>query len=124
MPNETMGPSYERICQMTNDWRDNQPFQNRMRDDSWSEFVRWCNNGRSSPEPELWGVREWYEDFYGTIIAQGCTIPQTAPHFINFAETSENYRDVYYPSDGMNEMNVIVRLYNGDSSSPDVEIDN
>ena len=125
MPNEVMGPSYERIRQMTNDWRNTQRFQNRMRNDSWSEFLVWLNNGHTSPAPAiLWGVLEWYQDFYDTISDQGYTIPVTAPHFINFAETSENYTDVYYPSDGMNEMNVIVRFYNDDIFPPDAEIDN
>ena len=120
MPNETMGPSYERIRQMTNHYRNTQPSQIQLRNQLWEEFLDWWNDGHTTPVPNtLWGVREWYEDFYGTISNQRCTIPQTAPHFIKFGTTSSNYTDVYYPSG-----NVIVRFYNDYTCPPDVEIDN
>tara|TARA_B100001093_G_C26395117_1_gene828793 strand:+ start:194 stop:556 length:363 start_codon:yes stop_codon:yes gene_type:complete len=120
MPNETRCPSDETIRQMARSWRNTQRFQNQLRNRLWSEFLGWWNHRHTTPAPEtLWGVREWYEDFYGTIFTQGCTIPQTAPHFIKFGTTSSNYTDMYYPSG-----NVIVRFYEGDTNAPDVEIDN
>lgn len=129
MPNEILGPSYERIRQMTCNYRNSQSYltqdQIELRNRLWSEFLGWWNHRHTTPQPDsLNGVRGWYESFYHTIIGQGCTIPQTAPHLIKFGETSANYEDVYFPSDGMNEMNVIVRFYNGDSSPSDVEIVN
>ena len=109
---------------MTSHYRNTQPSQTQFRNQLWEEFLDWWNDGHTTPTPAtLWGVLEWFEDFYHTIIGQGCTIPQTAPHLIKFGETSENYRDVYYPSDGMNQINVIVRLYEDDIDSYDIDID-